>query len=314
MALNSVSPVAIVGRMWQMFSGINDPAWVERLSGAVMQTVLDQVTYVGIGTVPGLRVWEGARKSVQLTALPFTIPNKKYEGTLRIQGDDIRRAQDAGMAGQVDRSITGLRDRLAQLWGKLTSNLIINGATNLGYDGVAYFSASHTENMQAVQTNLVSWVAATGTTPTAQEFADSIAAAIAQLLLLKDDSGEPINMDTNRFIVMIPPALLPQASMALKAQVLVTTAGAVQSNVITVLGDYTFELMVNPRLTVANVYYLFAADGRAFIRQSRLQLAISSKIDGSDFNHDYDAHEHGVLTIRGVGYGNWQSAIQVTFT
>lgn len=308
MGLSSLSSRAIKARLWQLLTQpTND--WAAMIAGAVLPTDQASETYAGLGNVPALTAWDNGtqRHTQNLRSISFAITNAAYQTGLRVNVDDVRRNK----VGQVEQRIADLVARYNQHWMKLLSSLI-EGSTNC-YDGTTFFSSSHSEAASGTQNNTVSQVAATNTDPTAAEMEASILNAIEALYGFKDDQGEPINEDKKSFIVMVPPIFMSALSGALGASLLDTGAGS-RSNIIATLGGFQITPVVNQRLTGTDKAYVFCQDGRSFIRQQETGPEISAKAEGSEFEHDYRQHEYGVATVRAAGYGNWQSAVKITYT
>jgi len=308
MALGNLGSRAIRARLFHDITAPRPEDWVTKLAGPVLDSDQESETYAGLGNIRGVSEWKGKRMPHDLRPVEYVLRNQKFSAELTVYGDERRRNK----TGQVERRIGQLTARVNQHWQKLVANLLNNGATNLAYDGVAFYSNAHTENGSANQTNIVAQGG--GADPTAGAMEAGILNAVEVLLNLKDDVGEPINEDVTEFLVTVPIPLLSAAAAALGADVIVDTAGAGgRTNVLNVLGGLNFTLAWTSRLTNAARAFVSVADGQALIRQDEF-IEITSKAENSDYEHDNDAHEHGVLLSRGAGYGSWQKSSQVTFS
>lgn len=307
-ALALLSPQRVRGHLWQELSS-PVPTFVDDLAGEVLPSVTASERYVGISSVPGLREWAGKRLAQTMSTKPFDIANKRYEDTLLVLEDDLRRDK----FGFIRRRIADLRGRYNEHWIDLATAAIVAGTSGTGYDGIAFFSASHTEGKSGTQSNSLTQAAATGTTPTNQEFIDSMIQALTQFAKYKDDQGRPIYAQSTSYTLLVPPDLLGQANAALNA-VLVASGSVMTTNVLTVLGGYEFRIAMNPFLTATDTYYIFRNNGRSLIRQEEVGLEIEEMSYGSPLYFEERAHVFGISCVRGLGYGDWKNIIKMTFT
>jgi Mu-like prophage major head subunit gpT len=76
------------------------------------------------------------------------------------------------------------------------------------------------------------------------------------------------------------------------------------------------SVAVNPRLTAADKFAIFRADGRTkpFIQQIEEAVSIAAIAEGSEYEFEENAHKYGVKKITNVGYGMWQQAIRATLS
>jgi hypothetical protein len=204
------------------------------------------------------------------------------------------------------------------------TTLEINGASStlgLCYDGLPFYSASHVEGSSGTQSNLLSVAVGTETTGiTGAEAAGILTSAAVKFAGFLDNQGKPMNEGKGDMIVVCPVGYLAGYAAAISSDVLSVGGVTMESNTFKALGsvgEYRVRLFPNARLpliSAAQKTYIHLADSRSFIRQEELAQKVSAKAEGSEFEHDNDAHEYGIMTIRAAGYGNWQSAIEVTCT
>ncbi len=315
MGLSSLSSYAVKAFMVHELRASEIDGPIQALAGAPIPSSVPIETYASIGASPALKKWiGGARKTVNLrTTASLTISNEKYQATLRIEGDDLRRDQTA----KVQTRIADLRTRYGEHWTKIATDLII--ANPVCYDTQNWFDTDHADagaTYTTAQSNAISVTAAAGTTPTVGEMEGAIRSAMKSILGFKDDQGEPWSGSSSTdFLLMTPIDTWDIALGALGASNIIETAGAgARSNILALMGNVRVTLVPNPRLTAADVMYLFATNGRAIIRQTELDLKVTAKAEGSEYEHDNDAHEYGVMTIRGIGPGDWRAGVKVTFT
>lgn len=314
--LTGVQSRDIIPYLFHQLRSATDAPWVTALSGTPIPSDQASETYGGLTSVYPLSKWEGPRKVQELKGITYTIANQKFQAALRVLGEDLRREKTM----QVDMRIQDLRRRWAQHWNRLLSQVIKEGETALCYDGQAFFDTDHQEGDSGQQSNDITSSASAPTTPTPTEAETAVWAMVTKLMELKDDTGEPVNDDADAFTLLVPPSLLKAFAGALNAENLVEGNGT-RSNILIAYGGFTFDLRANSYLATAlgaaawtTKVAMFVNNGRALIRQNEVDLQISSKAEGSEFEHDHDMHEYGVMTSRAVGYGRWQDAILCTLT
>lgn len=102
-------------------------------------SVTSQEQYAWMGMIPGLREWIGDRQLANIRTYDFTIKNKPWERTLAVNRDHIADDQ-FGIYTPMVQSLAMEAKRHPQ---ELLDNLVLNGFTNLCYDGQPFFSANH---------------------------------------------------------------------------------------------------------------------------------------------------------------------------
>ena len=198
MSASALSSRAITGMFFVALQQYMGLSWIPNIS---MEFDSDQEseTYKWLGMVPMMREWIGSRQAKGFRDNGITITNKKFEATLDVLVDWLRRDK----TGQLKIRIAELAGRAGGHWGKLLSTLITNGTgstSGLCYDGQYFFDSDHSEGDSGTQLNLLtnSQVGAldvtTATTPTPVEAAKAILGVIGYMLTYKDDQGEPMNV------------------------------------------------------------------------------------------------------------------------
>lgn len=303
----------IIGMIFQFLAEIIDGSWVGRLS---MPFDSDQASeeYAWLGAPPAMREWLGGRQAKGLLENAYTIRNKKYESTIEILCDWLRRDK----TGQIEQRIRQHVQRANTHWASLLSTLILSGAAATCYDGQYFFDTDHSEGSSGTQDNDISIdISALGcavhgstTAPSVEEMQQCILQGIAQILSFKDDQGEPMNEDAREFIVMTPISLWIAAKNALS----MALKGYGESTQMD-LRDFNIEVVGNARLSswTAN-FGVFRADGanQPFIRQEELPLQVAAIAEGSELEFKEDKHQYGLMASRNVGFGYWQSGCLIT--
>jgi len=304
---------AIIGRFYQALEQDAGVGWVDPIS-MLFQSDQSSETYAWLGQSPAMREWIGGREAKGFRENGITIANKKFEATLEIPLDWMRRDK----TGQIQVRIDEMAQRANAHWAKLMTALIEAGeAGSLGtcYDGQYFFDTDHSEGDSGSQSNDISVDITTTTAPTAAEMETAILTATQQIMGFKDDQGEPMNESARRFVVMVPTPFMSKAAAALNNPI-ITTGSASFTNTLVNLGGFSYQLAINPRLSWTTKFALFRADGgaSAFIRQEEESLQISALAEGSEEEFKNDRHLYGIKSMRNVGFGFWQKACLVTFT
>lgn len=310
MAATSIGSRAIIGRFYQALEQDAGVGWVDPIS-MLFQSDQASETYPWLGQSPTMREWIGGRNAKGLRENGITIANKKYEATLEIPLDWIRRDK----TGQIQVRIDEMAQRTNAHWAKLLTVLIEAGESTNGYDGQYFFDTDHNEGDSGSQSNDISVDITTTTAPTAAEMETAILTATQKIMGFKDDQGEPMNEAARRFVVMVPPPFMAATAAALNNPI-ITTGPTSFTNTLVNLGGFSYQLAINPRLSWTTKFALFRADGgaSAIIRQEEEALQISALAEGSEEEFKHDRHLYGIKSMRNVGYGYWQKACLVTFT
>lgn len=322
MGASTLGSRAIIGTFFNKLEAAMGTSWVDKIS---MLFTSDQAseTYPWLGMAPAMREWIGPRLAHMLRENGLSISNKKFEATLDISLDDIRRDKTQ----QIDTRIGELAVRAVEHWAKLLSTFIANGTgstSGLCYDGQYFFDSDHSEGASGSQYNLLtaSQVTAlnvtTAAAPTAAEAMAAVLGVISYMLTYKDDQGEPINDGARKFLVMTSPYLMSPFAACLTGKTLNTGSGSIDNTIFGLkeIDGFEIGLAVNSRLTWTDVFAVFRIDGQTkpLIRQEEVALQMTSKAEGSDYEHDNDAWQFGAKAVRNVGYGMWQQAAHATLS
>lgn len=311
-----LSSRAIVGMYYARQETEAGMAWIDGVSNAFGSDQSSE-TYKFLGQSPTMREWVGGRQAKGFSGQGLTIVNTHYESTIEVQKKDVRRDK----TGQLRARVNEWSDRHQTHWASLLSTLLLNGASALCYDGQYFFDTDHSEGDSGSQSNKITVDISTlptvlhgvVTAPSVEEFQQSILAAVAQILSFKDDKGEPMNENARSFLVVVPVGLYLTAIAAVSTLTTVNLAQNLNPNLIAGL---KIDVQMNARLTWTDTFAVFRTDSpiKALIRQTEQEVELKAKAEGSEFEFDNAAWQFGVDAWRGVGYGYWQRAVQVTMT
>ena len=309
MSARSLSSRAIIGEFFLRLDQDLAGSWVPLLSRE-FESDQESETYKWLGMSPVMREWIGGRQPRGMRDNGITIFNKRYESTLEVTMDEIRRDK----TGQVMIRVQEQAERANAHWASLLSTLLINGETTACYDGQAFFDTDHAEGNSGPQSNALTVDITSPTAPKADELQSSILLATQAILGFKDDTGEPMNENAREFLVMIPLQYLGSAATALGATVIEQTSNKLMA--LGSLGGFSYKLVTNVRLPWTSQFALFRADGAMspLIRQSEEKIKMSAQAEGSAEEFTNDRHLYGITARRNVGYGYWQKACLVKHT
>ncbi len=191
---------AIIGEFYARLEQNIGTEWINKI-GMKFTSDQESETYKWLGMAPAMRQWIGGREAKGFRENGITIANKKYEATLEVLLDELRRDK----TGQILIRIREMADRANAHWASLLSTLILNGASTACYDADYFFGDTHIEGDSGTQDNNISVdisALATGettgthgstTAPSIGEMTLCIQKAISTMLGFKDDRGEPMN-------------------------------------------------------------------------------------------------------------------------
>lgn len=309
--IDRITSRAVIGEFYRVLEQDTGAGWVNSLG---MYFSSDQATeeYAWLGNVPAMREWIGGRHAKGFSENGLTVKNKHFEATIEILVRHMRRDK----SGQAMLRIAELADRANSHWASLLSTLILNGESQVCYDGQFFFDTDHTEGSSGTQSNditvdistLPAEVQGTPTQPSVAQFQQAVLQAVAQIGSFVDDEGEPMNETARQFMVMVPTSLHFVAENALS----VPRGTDLEER--SPLSNFSVAPASNSRLSPwTDKFAVFRTDGRVkpFIRQEEDGVNLKAKAEGSEFEFDNDAHQYGIDTWREVAYGYWQHACLV---
>jgi phage major head subunit gpT-like protein len=311
---------AIIGTFYNRLQQETGASWINRIA-MLFNSNQESETYAWLGMTPAMREWIGGRNAKGFKQNEYTIKNKKYEATLEVLVDELRRDK----TGQILVRVQEMADRYNSHWAKLLTALIIAGESAGGecYDGEYFFDTDHPESgsnqsndlsidISGLPTGDVTGSHGSSTAPSIGEAALCIQQAIAAIVGFKDDQGEPMNELAREFVVMAPTSLFNPIMGACTVPFLPQG----MNNPLVAASDFRVTPIINPRLTWTAEFAVFRTDGltKPFILQEELPLQVTAIAEGSELEFNEDKHHYGIKAVRNVGYGYWQHACLVTMT
>jgi phage major head subunit gpT-like protein len=310
-----ITSKGVIGSFYAALRQDLGQSWIPGIS-MLFNSTQETETYKWLGMVPGMREWVGGRQPKGFRENGITITNKKYESTLEVNVDDLRRDK----TGQLRVRIAEQARRANAHWASLLSTLISNGESGVCYDGQYFFDTDHSEGSSGTQSNDIAVdisalpCSAHGTSlvPSREEAAQSVLQAVSKIIGFVDDQGEPMNENARSFVVMAAPQnpiYYPLLDAISLPSLLTGVTNSIQAT------DFVIKVVANARLSAwDNQFAVFRTDAevKPFIRQEEEDITVAAKAEGSEFEFDTDKHQYGIKAIRNVGYGYWQTGCLVT--
>lgn len=261
--------------------------------------------YGFLGAMPGMKEWLGDRQFQTLRAADYTLANKEYESSVNIDKNDI----DDDRLGMYGPVLQQLGMEAAHHPDELLLTLITAGESTACFDGQYFFDTDHSWGDSGSQSNDLTYAAASGTTPTEDEFRSAYHQARKAMLQFKNDQGKLFIRPTVRplpnLLLIVSPDLEEVANKAINKQL-------VSSGETNIVLDKP-RIVTLGGLTDATKFYLLNL-GQAlkpFVFQARRPLARQMKgLDDREFKNVKfmcDARYN-------LGYLAWWNAVLTTFT
>lgn len=246
-----------------------------------------QEKYPWIGNIPGMIEWTGSRTVNQLADFGYTLANKRWESTVEVPKDYIKYDKASIFAPAIKMMAQNAKKHSDNL----LLDLLLNGGTNLCYDGKAFFADDHPVGA--------------GTFDNTANFAldtTNLLAAYSHMMSVKNDDGKAMGVRPNKLIV--GPALLSTVKTVIDAD----RQADGSANPTYKLVEYE----VHPEITDSSWYLL---DTTKAIRPFIVQVAEEGELE-----ENYDALfmdnkiYYGTTSFMNAGYSLWQLAFMSTGT
>jgi phage major head subunit gpT-like protein len=264
--------------------------------------------YGWLGALPGVREWIGDRQFKQLRAANYTLVNKKWESSLEFEKDDV----DDDRTGSFLPRIKALAQEATYHPDELLFQLQLLAESTACYDGQYFFDTDHAWGDSGSQSNDVTYVAATGTSPTTAEAKGSFHAALLKMLSYKNDQGKffirPRIGKLGNLVCCVPVAFYEAFNAAFE-------------QVISIEGSVATTNVVLEKPTIIPVQYMADADRwvlyytggmlKPYIFQKRKPLQFQMK-GANDI--EFKTLKAMTEARYNIGFGHWSTAVLTTFT
>jgi len=302
-----LSEKAIIGTMFmrlELLSGLTD--YVNQVT---MHFTSSQAfeKYRWVGMSPRMQLWVGGRKSKGLRTFGIDIYNDKYEATLEVGADDLRRDKTGQLLVRINEMVDGSQDH----WHELVTDFLKNATSIVCYDEKYFFATDHEEGKSGVQSNFIDLdisaypakIHNTVAAPSPEEMSYAIFNVIKQILSFKDDTGRIINRRAKNFIVIVPLNLMMSASSAIN----IATFANGGDNLL-FKSQFNIQLEVNADLNWGDDQFsVHRTDGniKSIIRQDEYEVVPSMLGENSENYFKTDTLQFGLKSMRAVGPGLW---------
>ena len=245
-----------------------------------------------------IREWEGDRRIKNVRLFDYTLINVDYEATISIP----RNVFEDDQLGHMNNQFVQLGMETVRHPDELLAGLLSGGFASTGYDGVAFFSNSHSSADGANDRDtLVSGAL------TAAKFEEGF----KLLRGMKAFNGKPLNPMGmgQKLCLMVPSALEATARQILIAQQVDNSAGTAS---ISNTNYNRADLVVNPYLSTDTEWYLAVTGGAMapFIHQTRKSYRLIV-LNGTD-NETLFYKKEIVFGVDGrevMGYGHFDMIV-----
>jgi phage major head subunit gpT-like protein len=256
-------------------------------------------TYGWMQRLLAMREWIGPRVKQGLATQAYTLKNKSFEATLACDREEI---EDDSL-GLFEPRAAELGRVAARIWFQLLVDSLIAGTTALGFDGLAFFSASHTLNPAAVQSNLLTPTPLNVTLTDVGDTANmvTINAAVAAMRNFVGEDGRRLGVNPTHIVVA------PSRALAVRRVLNTTLISGGSTNV---FNGY-LQILEIPELddfaSGANWYIAdLSAPIKPLILQKRKEVELVAKTSLTDDNVFLNREFIWGVDCRGVaGYGPW---------
>lgn len=302
----AISSKAVIAMMMSRIDS-GSTSWVDECAMKVSSNEASE-DYGWLGAVPAMSEFHNSRSPAEIAEHSFSLANMDFDNSIIFKKKDVRRDK----TGMIRLRVNDLVSRAEDLPASLISKLIMNGESQLCYDGQYFFDTEH-KTKDGTQSNKLTIPAATGTTPTVSEFEDAVLEAITAILGFVDEHDEPINQSASKFTIQVPVKLLGVALKAVKA---ILGEGGKSAVLPALQGEFQLTIVANARLKWTDSFVIYRTDSevKPFIIQEEEPIEPWSIAEGSEREIEKKEHMYGVDWAGNVGYGQWSGAVKVTFT
>lgn len=267
----------------------------------VVPSSTDTESYNWLGNVPKMKQWLDTRNLQGMGAYTYSLKNLHYEVTIEVDRDTI----EDDKYNLIQPRISQLGMEAARFPGEQAMSVLVAGGTsgNNAYDGVTYFSASHTEDASGTQSNTQ---AGSGVTLAAVR-TDFLAARVA-MRRLKDNKARPMGLAPD--LVVIPPDLQDVFEQLINTNLIANNSVAMSNNLMGAA-----DIMVSNYLTDTSDWFLMATQYpmKGLLHQVRKQPEFVSMNDPANpYVFMQRKFAFGVDSRFAIGYGLWQMTFRTT--
>jgi len=260
--------------------------------------------YGFVDGIPAVREWLGDRSFHTLRGAKFTLANKTWENSIRVEKEHI---EDDRM-GLYPPILSELGKEAAHHPDSLLFTIWDAGESSTCFDGQYFFDTDHSWGDSGTQSNDLTYDATDHTAVTEDEFRAAYHAARTAMLGFKRPNGEYFIRPTIRplpnLLLVVPTGLELVANLAINKSLI----DAGETNIVL---DKP-RIMTSASLSSSVKFDLFNLDGymKPFVFQARRPLARQMK--GLD-DREFKDVKFMTDARYNVGYLAWWKAVRTTF-
>lgn len=252
----------------------------------------DEELYTFLMSFPEIHEWKDSRIIQRIRDYPWTLRNKKFEGTIAVTQDEIDDGKANGHlieARQLGEAAAGFFDDM------IVALIEENG---LCFDGQNFFDTDHKLGSETAWANTRS-----GTGTSYAQITTDFDTATTAILSRKNPKNQPYFKKKPKWLVLSPSGLYNKLDDLRNQREIGGSANTLYGK---------FDLLYLPTLTDANNWYVTKSDGvlKAFIKQIRQKVTWQRSVQSafaqaefSDHAFMYDETLFGVKLRGNVTYG-----------
>jgi hypothetical protein len=286
-------------------------SWMAQVAMGPIKSDVEVEKHRWVGPTPGFREHVGGLQAKGLNNYGITITNKDYEDTIEVSTHDLRRDK----TGHLPMRMGEMGQQAINLWEELgVAQLELNAN---GYDGVAFFSASHSIGSSGTMSNLLTAATLpalnvlTPSRPTKSECIDILTQVAAYFFEFRTDQGQKANQGTKEIMILCTPRQWPGFVAA--QQELNANGGNNESKAL----GFTFKIAVESLLAGANVFYAFRTDAPSS-RPMIMQEEVAPTIELIGKGSEHEKKNSSIIVIakctRGLGLAEFRQALHCTLS
>ena len=233
-----------------------------------------------------------------LSDTSYSLTNSVWASGINVKRSDLADEQFGGIAMRIRQMAV----KAARHPSKLIIDALVDGTTNTGHDGSAFFSNSHTaRGSSGVSDNLLSGAG----TSTANVQSD-LQEAVQALLSYKDEAGDPFSEELTSVGIIAPPNLMQPIREATQAPIISNTSNVGYSGI-------NFEVHFSGRLSDTDDWYVLNLSNplRPLIFQDREPLELVALEGESDAGFMREVYTYKARARYAVGYSHFALACKV---
>lgn len=271
-----------------------------------------------LGAPPAVREFIGPRHLARIAETTYTVYNKKWEASLRIDQDDI----DDDQLGALNIRIQQMAEYFERHKDELVMGTTIPGGTAaLCYDGQYFYDDDHSDpeaTYTTSQDNNLTANITTTSSPTVVEFDATLQEVLGALRGFKDGNGKPVNPPGAKIWMEGNPTF--ETIFAKFAESNILGLDAATNATDNIWKGRIAGYILNPWDSNTDRVRFHILDGtvKPFIFLDRKAMKLQS-ILADQTNPDYaafneDANYFGVKARYNAGYGDWRKSVSYIYT